>query len=139
MKLAKYVHGNLAVQEPYQQEEQQRKPRSKSRKRLKNYLGERGFYMLLIVIFVAVAMLVISRYAAVYKLNLQAEELQAQIKLMQYENNELKLKVSQLADLKTIREDAKTIGLQPLDVKEINKIGYQPADAPKSEVVSNQQ
>jgi cell division protein FtsL len=78
----------------------------------------------MIFVFVLVATIVISRYAAVYELNLRTSQLAADIEQLKMENNELKFKVSQLSDPQSILKDAEAIGMKPIDVKEIEKIGF---------------
>jgi len=136
--MARSVQGNLAVKDYNGNEREVRRPKRNRKKTIWSYFSERTLYLLMIVVFVVMAMVVISRYAAVYELNLRTSQLEEDIKQLQAENTDLKIKMTKLADPASIIEDAKTMGLRKLDIKEINIIGYNPGEQQEKQLVSNQ-
>ena len=136
--MARSVQGNLAVKDYNGNEREVRRPKRNRKKTIWSYFSERTLYLLMIVVFVVMAMVVISRYAAVYELNLRTSQLEEDIKQLQAENTDLKIKMTKLADPASIIEDAKTMGLRKLDSKEINIIGYNPGEQQEKQLVSNQ-
>ncbi len=137
MKLARYVHGNVAIKEEFEQTQEVRRPKKKNRRSLRN-MSERTLYLLMIIVFVIVATIVISRYAAIYELNLRTAQMEADIKKLQSENNDLKIKMTKLSDPESIMKDAQMMGMQQLEINDVNIISSNGKAKQDNDVVSNQ-
>jgi cell division protein FtsL len=137
--MARHVNGNLALKEQVGQEQLVHSPKPKRGRRNRNNLSERTLYIMMIIVFVVVATIVISRYAAIYELNLRTAQMQTDIEKLQSENNDLKIKMTKLADPESIMKDAQLMGLRELEVSEVNIIVPTAKTKQSNEVVSNQQ
>ncbi|WP_158629915.1 cell division protein FtsL [Cohnella sp. AR92] len=117
-------YGNLALSPERKKQEQQanqRRPKTPPSNRPRRRtipVGEKLLYLLTVVVFVAVAGLVVYRYAGLYELNREIqtttssyEEEAAQTKVLQQEINTLK-------DPNRIREMATALGMVPISQQE---------------------
>lgn len=139
--MARYVHGNLATKpviKPEVQVQEPKQPAHSPKPRKTRKYSERSVYILMIVVFVIVSIIVVSRYSAVYDLNIRTAEIEADIEKLKVENNNLKERISQLSDPESYRKDAVRLGLQPIKEEEVYQIGSGSALEPGSDVVINQ-
>ncbi len=137
--MAKYVHGNLATKPIVEQGMHIQEPQRRLKSGIKKNVSERSLYIIMVLIFVIVSTIVISRYAAVYELNIRTDELEQQLKVLKKENDVMKLKITQLSNPHTLLKDAEKIGLQPIGISEIDHIGKSDDASQPANIVSNQQ
>ncbi|WP_238357419.1 cell division protein FtsL [Cohnella zeiphila] len=111
-------YGNLALR-PEQKTKDPEKRRSSqpspSPRRRSIPVGEKLLYLLTVFVFVAVASLIIYRYAGLYQLNRDIQTTQSDYEKLVDDSKELQRQIDQLKDPAVIREKALSYGLQPLN------------------------
>ncbi|GAB2702926.1 cell division protein FtsL [Paenibacillus thermoaerophilus] len=112
-----YINGNLAL-ERRQEEQSKARPAKRPSKPTapaprKNALPRQDklLYLFAIVVGVAVALTVLFRYAQIYGMNVQLQNIEAKIEKLQAENVQLKREVMNLQDPNRIQQKAKEFGL----------------------------
>lgn len=113
-----YINGNLAL-ERRQEEQKQTRPAKRPAQPpaapapRKNSLPRQDklLYLFAIVVGVAVALTVLFRYAQIYEMNVQLQNIETQIEKLHAENIQLKRDVMNLQDPSRIQEKAKELGL----------------------------
>jgi len=110
-----YINGNLALQPKRKPErEQQQQYRDKKRvvvKRKSIPVQEKLLYIFTVFIGVAVAGVIIFRYAQIYDMNLEIKQLNSSYQNMTIEMEELKKQVEMLSDPERIRQMAESQGM----------------------------
>lgn len=111
-------YGNLALREERKKAEtaNKRNPQQAPRNRRRGIpVGEKLLYLLAVLVFVAVASLVVYRYAELYQLNREIQMTSDQYDQAVEQSKELQREVERLKDPGRIKEMATKYGLQPLD------------------------
>jgi cell division protein FtsL len=134
--MARYVHGNLAVEERYQPTEEVQPQRSRRPQR-NLHRFEKLIIMVLVFVMVAFSAIVIASFSKVHQMNLQIGALERQISQMEVDNSKLRLQVEQKSNLGTIEQKARKLGLVKVDEKDIQKIGFSDRAPAAPKVVSN--
>lgn len=124
-----YIHGNLAVeQKTAPQQRVKLKETTKIVRRTKTLpIQEKLLYLFTVAVCVAVAGVIIFRYAQIYEMNVSIQNIEAQIQKLEAENRSLKHQVDALSDparLQELADQYQMIGLwdQKVPVK-TNKEG----------------
>lgn len=116
-------YGNLALREERKKADPapRRQPNQSPRKHRRSIpVGEKLLYLLTVMVLVAVAGLVVYRYAALYQLNREIQTISSQHDKAVEESKELQREVIKLQDPGRIREYAtEKLGLVPLDEQPI--------------------
>ncbi|MBD2844404.1 septum formation initiator family protein [Paenibacillus sp. IB182496] len=110
-----YMHGNLALQP---KKEPQHAPKPKKRvivKRKTMPVQEKLLYLFTIAVCVIVAGTIIFRYASIYQMNVNIQDLNRQQNALSIEVQELKKKVEQLSDPQVLRGKAIEQGMVQSD------------------------
>lgn len=108
-----YVNGNLALQ-PKRKQEQQPAIRETKRvvvTRKTIPVQEKLLYMFTVLVCVAVAGVIIFRYAQIYDMNLKIKQLNNNYQTMNVEMEVLKKQVEKLSDPERIRKMAESQGM----------------------------
>lgn len=111
--MSAYVHGNLAVEE---------KQTAAGRVKIKETrrvvyrtsrlpVQEKLLYLFTVFVCVAVAGVIIWRYAQIYQMNTRIHEIELQIKHLEAENSSLKEKVAKLQEPNQLMKEAQSRGL----------------------------
>ncbi|MBD2870133.1 cell division protein FtsL [Paenibacillus sp. IB182493] len=108
-----YVNGNLALQPKRKQD---RKTVVKETKRVVKTrrsipVQEKLLYMFTVLVCVAVAGVIIFRYAQIYDMNLQIKKLTSDYQTMNVEMEDMKKQVEMLSDPERIRKLAESQGM----------------------------
>lgn len=110
-----YINGNLALQ-PKPKRKQEQQPAIRETKRVvvtrKTIpVQEKLLYMFTVLVCVAVAGVIIFRYAQIYDMNLKIKQLNNSYQTMYVEMEVLKKQVEKLSDPERIRKMAETQGM----------------------------
>ena len=122
-------YGNLALQPERAGEKARQKGGVRKTRRRALPVGEKLLYMLTVVLLVAVAGVVIYRYAEIYQLNRTIQELKVEHDRMTTQVKELQREVERLKDPSRIAEEASRLGFIRIDsrgiavVTDSNRIG----------------
>jgi len=123
MTLAAYIQGNLAVERKLPNPQKpERDPRKKIYRPKGLSVRDKLFYLFTVVICVAVACVIVWRYAHIYKMNSEIHQIQKQISRMEASNNELNRQISKLQSYDRLLTEAKRLGMVPVDDKQISRI-----------------
>jgi len=123
MTLAAYIQGNLAVERKLPNPQKpEREPRKKIYRQKGLSVREKLFYLFTVVICVAVACVIVWRYAHIYKMNSEIHQIQKQISQLEASNNELNRQISKLQSYDRLLAEAKRLGMVPVDDKQISRI-----------------
>ncbi|MFE5319875.1 cell division protein FtsL [Paenibacillus sp. NPDC056579] len=134
-----YIHGNLAVEQKSGQKKVSVKETKKVVYRNKSLpVQEKLLYLFTVLVCVAVASLIIWRYAQIYEMNTKILKLETDIQKLQAENSVLKHKVDGLSSPDRLRQEATKLGMVPPDDKQISKIPRQTTGSPSKETAANQ-
>ena len=122
-------YGNLALQPERAGESAQQRGGVRKTRRRALPVGEKLLYMLTVALLVAVAGVVIYRYAEIYQLNRTIQELKVEHDRMTTQVKELQREVERLKDPSRIAEEASRLGFIRIDsrgiavVTDSNRIG----------------
>jgi len=134
-----YIHGSLAVEQKSGQKKVSIKETKKVVYRSKSLpVQEKLLYLFTVLVCVAVASLIIWRYAQIYEMNSKILRLETDIQKLQAENGLLKRKVDGLSSPDRLRQEAIRLGMVPADDKQVSKVAPQPTGAPSNETAANQ-
>jgi len=115
-------YGNLALREERKKADPapRRQPNQAPRKNRRSIpVGEKLLYLLTVMVLVAVACLVVYRYAALYQLNREIQTTSSQYDKAVEESKELQREIIGLRDPDVIQKKALALGLVPLDEQPI--------------------
>jgi cell division protein FtsL len=113
-------YGNLALQPERQSASEARQPGSARRSRRRTLrVGEKLLYLLTIGVLVAVSGVVIYRYAEIYQVNRNIQELRQQYEQTLTQMKELQREVERLKDPSRIAEEAAKQGFIRIDSRGI--------------------
>jgi cell division protein FtsL len=119
MELAAYMHGSLALEErPGPQVN--KKQRVTYRKRSMP-MQEKLLYLMTVILCVVAAGAIIWRFSQIYEMNNRIAQIEREIKVLQVENNKLKLEIGKQGSPERLQEAAHSLGLVPND-KSVNQI-----------------
>ncbi|WP_158606398.1 cell division protein FtsL [Paenibacillus ginsengarvi] len=121
--MSAYINGNLAIEQKPVKKPKQKPPQEKKKivvKRKSIPVQEKLLYLFTVIVCVMVAGVIIWRYAQIYELNTRMQKIESQIKVLQLENNKLKLEITKYQDPKRLLDQAKAMGLVPNE--ELNQI-----------------
>ena len=125
-------YGNLALQPERAGESAQQRGAVRKTRRRALPVGEKLLYMLTVALLVAVAGVVIYRYAEIYQMNRTIQELKLEHDKMMTQVKELQREVDRLKDPSRIAEEASRQGFIRIDSRGIAVItdsnGNSPAD-----------
>lgn len=122
MKLAAYIHGNLAVEERTGNKKKIKETRRIVYRKKQIPTQEKLLYLFTIVVCVLVAGVIIWRYAQIYEVNTNIQRIEQEIKMLQDENASLKLEVHKLQDPERLIQKGEALGLKRTTEEEINEI-----------------
>ena len=111
--MAAFMHGNLALEERTSHNVKV-KERVVVRRRSMP-VQEKLLYLLTIIVCVIVAGAIIWRYAQIYEMSTQIRHIEHELKLMQVENNKLRLEIGRLSSPERFQQEAVKYGLAPQD------------------------
>lgn len=132
-----YIHGSLAVEQSTEKKKVTVKETKKIVYRNKTLpVQEKLLYLFTILICVAVASLIIWRYAQIYEMNTKILKLETDIQMLQADNSVLKHKVESLSNPDRLRQEALKLGMVPPEDKQISKVVIKPSSAPSSATAS---
>lgn len=119
-----YIHGSSATQ---QRPIQKQKVTVKETKRVvyRNRslpVQEKLLYLFTVLVCVAVASMIIWRYAQIYEMNTKIMQSESAIQKLQAENSVLKHKIEALSSPDRLRIEADKVGLVPPEDKQISKV-----------------
>jgi cell division protein FtsL len=113
------MHGSLALEErPGPQSN--KKQRVTYRKRAMP-MQEKMLYLMTVILCVVAAGAIIWRFAQIYEMNNRIAQIEREIKVLQVENNKLKLEIGKQSSPERLQEAAHSLGLVPND-KSVNQI-----------------
>ncbi|MCU6709476.1 cell division protein FtsL [Paenibacillus sp. J5C_2022] len=108
-----YVNGNLALK-PKQKPQERHVYRESKRKVIKRKslpVGEKLLYLFTVIVCVAIASVIIFRYAQIYDMNLQNKRVSTEAQTLNTEIADLKRQVEMLSDPERIRKLAEEQGM----------------------------
>lgn len=109
--MAAYIHGNLAVEERKGSKVKIRETRKIVYRKKAIPTQEKLLYLFTILMCVFVAGVIIWRYAQIYEVNTKIQQIEHEMRILQDENETLKLEVHKLQDPKRLIEKGKALGL----------------------------
>lgn len=114
-----YIHGNLAIEQ-----RTENKPKVKETKKIvyRNKsipVQEKLLYLFTVIICVAVAGVIIWRYAQIYEMNSDIKKIEQQIRQLEAENSVLKHKVEALSSPERLKQEAGKLGFGVPDEKQV--------------------
>ncbi|MEI7026742.1 cell division protein FtsL [Paenibacillus sp. y28] len=114
-----YIHGSLAVEERTTQPK-----RGTAKETIRTVyrrkaipVQEKLLYLLTVIACVLVAGAIIFRYAQIYEMNSRITSMEEDIKMLQMENNRLKLEIGRRNSPEQLQKEAAKYGLVPMDPK----------------------
>jgi cell division protein FtsL len=117
-----YIHGSLAV-EPRTERKPAVKETKKPVHRSKSMpIQEKLLYLFTVLVCVAVASVIIWRYAQIYEINTKVLKMETDIQKLQAENSVLKHKVESQSMPDYLRQEAQKSGMGPAEDKQISKV-----------------
>ncbi|MFD0960312.1 cell division protein FtsL [Paenibacillus chungangensis] len=108
-----YVNGNLALK-PKQKPQERHVYRESKRKVIKRKslpVGEKLLYLFTVIVCVAIASVIIFRYAQIYDMNLQIKRVSTEAQTLNTELADLQRQVEMLSDPERIRKMAEQQGM----------------------------
>lgn len=117
-----YIHGNLAVEQKSGQKVSIKETKKIVYRSKSLPVQEKLLYLFTVLVCVAVASLIIWRYAQIYEMNTRIMKLETDIQTLQAENSVLKRTVDKLSSPDRLRDEAKKWGMVPTDEKQISKV-----------------
>ncbi|WP_028549277.1 cell division protein FtsL [Paenibacillus sp. UNC451MF] len=133
-----YIHGNLAVEQKSGQKVSIKETKKIVYRSKSLPVQEKLLYLFTVLVCVAVASLIIWRYAQIYEMNTRIMKLETDIQMLQAENSVLKRSVDKLSSPDRLREEAKKWGMGPTDEKQISKVARQNTESPPNATAANQ-
>lgn len=135
-----YIHGSSATQpRPAQKEKVTVKETKRVVYRNRSLpVQEKLLYLFTVLVCVAVASLIIWRYAQIYEMNTKILKFETDIQKLQAENSVLKHKVEALSSPDRLRTEATKVGLVPPEDKQISKVSLKEPKAPSNATAVNQ-
>ncbi|WP_127579629.1 cell division protein FtsL [Paenibacillus koleovorans] len=128
--MSAYIHGNLAL-EPKETRKQQVKETKKTVYRRRPIpVQEKLLYLFTVLVCVVVAGVIIWRYAQIYEMNTRIQMIEKEVKMLQVENNKLKLEISKAQDPKRLQDLANQYGLGPHE-DQVNQVNTNTQSASK--------
>jgi cell division protein FtsL len=120
--LAAYIHGNLAIE----QKSTTIKEKAREFRRVPQQrtlpIQEKLLYLFTVAVCVAVACVVVWRYAQIYEMSSQIHTIQQRIDKLESENSALKQEVGKLQSPQRLIDVANMLGMQPVEDKQISRI-----------------
>ncbi|NHN28665.1 cell division protein FtsL [Paenibacillus agricola] len=135
-----YIHGSSATQ-PQQRPTQKVTVKETKRVVYRNKslpVQEKLLYLFTVLVCVAVASLIIWRYAQIYEMNTKIMKIENDIQVLQAENSVLKHKVETLSSPDRLRIEADKFGMVPPADKQISKVSTKETATPSNATVTNQ-
>lgn len=123
-----YIHGNLALEE-----RSSRKVKVKEKvvvRRRSIPVQEKLLYLFTIIVCVIVAGAIIWRYSQIYEMSNKIQQIEREMKVLQVENNKLKLEIGKLSSPERFQKEAVKFGLAPHE-KQVNQVVQGNATAPR--------
>ncbi|GAA4857877.1 hypothetical protein GCM10023310_41310 [Paenibacillus vulneris] len=133
-----YIHGNLAVEQKSGQKVNVKETKKIVYRSKSLPVQEKLLYLFTVLVCVAVASLIIWRYAQIYEMNTRIMKLESDIQMLQAENNVLKRTIDKLSSPDRLREEAKKWGMVPTDEKQISKVARQNTESTSGATAANQ-
>jgi cell division protein FtsL len=128
-----YIHGSSATQQQRPVQKVTVKETKRVVYRNKSLpVQEKLLYLFTVLVCVAVASLIIWRYAQIYEMNTKIMKFENDIQILQAENSLLKHKVETLSSPDRLRIEADKFGLVPPADKQISKVSPKESVAPPS-------
>ncbi|MCR8655995.1 cell division protein FtsL [Paenibacillus endoradicis] len=108
-----YQYGNLAVKPKRKEQEEYiiRETKKKVVRKKPIPAGEKVLYLAAVLLAVIISGVIIFRYADIYYGNLQAKQINSEMKAMTIEVEQLQREVQTLSDPERIREFAESLGM----------------------------
>jgi cell division protein FtsL len=119
--LAAYIHGNLAIEQKSTNKVKAREVRRVPQQKTLP-IQEKLLYLFTVAICVAVACVVVWRYAQIYEMSSQIHSIQQRIDKLEAENSALKQEVGKLQSPQRLIDVANMLGMQPVEDKQISRI-----------------
>jgi cell division protein FtsL len=119
--MSAYIHGNLAVEPKEIRKPQVKETKKTVYRRRPIPVQEKLLYLFTVLICVVVAGVIIWRYAQIYEMNTRIQMIEKEVKVLQVENNKLKLEISKAQDPKRLQDMANQYGLGPNE-KQVNQV-----------------
>jgi cell division protein FtsL len=116
-----YIHGSLAVEPKEIRKPQVKETKKTVYRRRPIPVQEKLLYLFTVLICVVVAGVIIWRYAQIYEMNTRIQMIEKEVKVLQVENNKLKLEISKAQDPKRLQDMANQYGLGPNE-KQVNQV-----------------
>jgi cell division protein FtsL len=117
-----YIHGNLAVEQKTTPKVTVKETKKIVYRNKAIPVQEKLLYLFTVLVCVAVASLIVWRYAQIYEMNTRILKLENSIQMLQAENSVLKHKVESLSTPDRLRQEAQKLGMGPPEDKQINKV-----------------
>ncbi|WP_282941524.1 cell division protein FtsL [Paenibacillus sp. RC67] len=133
-----YIHGNLAVEQKSGQKVSIKETKKIVYRSKSLPVQEKLLYLFTVLVCVAVASLIIWRYAQIYEMNTRIMKLETDIQMLQAENSVLKRSVDKLSSPDRLREEAKKWGMAPSEEKQISKVARPNTESPSNATAANQ-
>lgn len=113
--MAAYINGSLALEERNGQRIDDAKAKRAVYRRKTLPIHEKLLYLFTVIACVVVAGAIIWRYAQIYEMNTHIQQIEREMKLLQAENNKLKLEIGRLSSPERFQKEAAKFGLVPND------------------------
>ncbi len=117
-----YVQGNLAIKKQREKQPvyQERMRKVKRKKTIPT--KEKLLYLFTVAVCVMIAGFIILRYAQIYEINANLQQIEKEIRAIESENSTLLLEVNKLSNPERLAEKAKLQGLRPSEEEEVKEI-----------------
>jgi cell division protein FtsL len=132
-----YIHGSLATQQRPGQKVTVKETKKVVYRNKSLPVQEKLLYLFTVLVCVAVASLIIWRYAQIYEMNTKILKFETDIEVLQAENSVLKHKVESLSNPDRLRTEATKMSLGPAEDKQISKVTIKPDAAPSNATAIN--
>jgi cell division protein FtsL len=133
-----YIHGSLATQQQSGQKVRIKETKKVVYRNKSLPVQEKLLYLFTVLVCVAVASLIIWRYAQIYEMNTKIMKFETDIQMLQAENSVLKHKVETLSNPVRLGAEATKMGLGPAEEKQISKVASKPSAAPSNATAINE-
>ncbi|RAV19801.1 cell division protein FtsL [Paenibacillus contaminans] len=126
-----YTQGNLATKPKEQQKEPGRVRIRETRKVVYKArtipVQEKLIYLFTVFVCVVVAGVIIWRYAQIYEMNRNIQNIQVELKKLEAENSTLKQEVNKLMDPNRLKQEVEKKGLKAIDETQVVHVPANPA------------
>lgn len=126
MRVAAYIHGNLAVEQKSEQKPKAGESKQRAPHRRSLPMQEKLLYLFTVAVCVTVACAVIWRYAQIYQINAEIHRIEGKISQLEAENSSLKQEISKLQNPQRLVDEAKKRGFVPVADNQISRISAKP-------------